>query len=168
MDVWLIAPLGKEHDRAQFSCGEPSLDRFLKESARQNQDKDFSRTFVLTRENGTRILGYYSLTAGEMERASLPPEITKKLPKYPVPVVILGRLAVDQSVQGKQLGDRLLRDALDRCLSASTSIGIHAVVVDAISERAKAFYEKFGILPMIDSTLRAYLPLATVRKARRD
>ena len=107
------------------------------------------------------------LEAGQVERASFPPAITKKLPKYPIPVVILGRLAVDHTVQGKNLGERLLQDALDRCLTASSSIGIYAIVVDAINERARTYYEKFGFLPMVDSPLRAFLPLVTIRKALR-
>src|SRR5438067_13740084 len=98
MAEWLITALTTDHDRSQFSCGQPSLDRFLKESARQNQDKDVSRTFVLVRQGEARVYGYYTLAAGQIERESLPPKVSKKLPRYPVPVAVLGRLAVDQSL----------------------------------------------------------------------
>src|SRR6266540_6875394 len=104
MDDWHITALTAEHDRGDFDCAQPILDRFLKESARQNQDKDISRTFVLLRKSEKRVLGFYTLAAGQIERTSLPPKVSKKLPKYPVPVAVLGRLAVDRSMKGQKLG----------------------------------------------------------------
>lgn len=167
---WLITLLTPHHDRSQFACGQPSLDRFLKESARQNQDKDVSRTFVLTRQGDARVYGYYTLAAGQIERASLPPKVSKKLPKYPVPVVVLGRLAVDESVKGQQLGRRLLWDALNRSLAAADAdgvgVGIFAVLVDALDESAAEFYRRFEFESLQDLPLRLYLPLSTIRDAR--
>src|SRR5581483_7127934 len=112
---------------SQFSCGQSSLDRFLKEYAGQNQARDFSRTYVLVRSGDPRVCGYYTLSAGQIERESLPSKLGKKLPRYPVPVVVLARLAVDGSVRGAKNGRRLLWDALQRSLSAAELIGIHAV-----------------------------------------
>lgn len=164
MDSWSIEPLGPDHDRSQFSCGQPSLDRFLKEFAGQNQAKDFSRTYVLVRDDDPCVCGYYTLSAGQIERERLPPKHAKKLPKYPVPVVVLGRLAVDESVKGAKHGRRLLWDALQRSLSAAELIGIYAVFVDAIDEPAAKFYERFGFIPLTDSPLRLFLPFSTIRK----
>src|SRR3954453_777106 len=114
MSAWGIVPIMEQHDRSQFDCGEPSLNDFLKQYARQNEEKGVSRTFVLGREGEQRVLGYYTLAGGQFERDNLPPKAGKKLPKYPVPVVVLGRLAVDRSVQGEKLGRVLLKDALHR------------------------------------------------------
>lgn len=166
MAAWIITPLTTDHDRSQFACGQPSLDRFLKESARQNQDKDFSRTFVLTRQSEMKAFGYYTLAAGENDRASLPPAVSKKLPKYPVPVVVLGRLAVDESLKGKGLGKLLLSDALRRCLVVADSVGVFAVVVHAIDQSAADFYAKAAdFIPLQDTPLKLYLPMATIRTA---
>jgi GNAT superfamily N-acetyltransferase len=166
MSDWSITPLAVDHDRSAFSCGQPSLDRFLKESARQNQDKGVSRTFVLLRGEEMRVYGYYTLSAGEVEKDNLPPKLGKKLPKYPVPVVVLGRLAVDSSVQGQDHGRRLLTDALRRALAAADSVGVFAVIVDAIDDKAAAFYTRFGFEPIPDLPSRLLLPLSVVRGAQ--
>ncbi len=164
MADWLITPLSSKHDRSAFACGQPTLDRFLRESARQNQDRGVSRTFVLTRGDESRVFGYYTLAAGQIERSHLPPNSSKSLPKYPVPVVLLGRLAVDETVQAEGLGKRLLWDALQRCLSASASIGVFAVFVEAIDEPAAAFYRHYGFIPFPDQPLKLFLPLNTIRQ----
>lgn len=166
MTSWQIVPLTADHDRSVFACGQPTLDRFLKESAWQNQVKGVSRTYVLTETGANRVVGYYTLTVGQVDRDGLPPKVAKKLPKYPVPVVVLGRLAVDQSVQKEQLGRRLLWDALNRSASAAESVGVFAVVVDAIDEGAAGFYSRFLFEPFGDSLLRLYLPIATINKLR--
>ena len=167
MAEWVITALTPDHDRTSFACGQASLDRFLKESARQNQDKDVSRTFVLVREGEARVYGYYTLAAGQIEKTGLPPAVSKKLPKYPIPVVVLGRLAVDASVKGESHGRRLLNDALYRSLAASESIGIFAVFVEAIDEPAADFYKHFGFTPLLGTPFKLYLPISTIRKARR-
>ncbi|HXD85585.1 MAG TPA: GNAT family N-acetyltransferase [Urbifossiella sp.] len=171
MSDWTISSLSSEHDRGEFACGEASLDRFLKESARQNQDKDVSRTFVLTRKNESIILGYYTLAAGQIERFQLPPKLSKKLPKYPVPIAVLARLAVDESLKGQKMGRMLLWDALNRCLTASDSdtvgLGIYAVFVEAIDESAIDFYRHFGFEALVDTSDKLFLPLSMIRKARK-
>jgi predicted GNAT family N-acyltransferase len=166
MSEWSVIPLDGNHDRSAFACGQLSLDRFLKESARQNQDKDVSRTFVLLRDEELRVYGYYTLSAGEVDKDALPSKVGKKLPKYPVPVAVLGRLAVDESVQGQDHGRRLLTDALRRSLTASESVGLFAVIVDAIDDKAAAFYARFGFEPIPDLTSRLFLPLSTIRGAQ--
>jgi predicted N-acetyltransferase YhbS len=162
---WLITPLASHHDRSVFACGQPTLDRFLKQSARQNQDKGMSRTFVATQADEVRIVGYYTLSAGHIDHASLPLDVRKQLPKYPVPMVRLGRLAVDESVKGKGLGGELLWDALNRSLAASEAIGVYAVCVEAIDEIAASFYRHYEFLPLPDQPLQLFLPLNTIRGA---
>jgi GNAT superfamily N-acetyltransferase len=172
MSEWQITALTPQHDRSEFSCGQPSLDRFLKESARQNQDKDVSRTFVLARKGEVRVYGYYTLSAGQIDRASLPAKLSKKLPKYPVPVAVLARLAVDQTLKGQKLGRMLLWDALNRCLAASDSksvgVGIYAVFVEAIDEAAIEFYRHFGFEPLNDTPDKLFLPLSVIRQAQKQ
>ena len=163
MSNWQIIPLADDHDRSQFSCGQPTLDDFLKRFAKQNEGKDYGRTFVLVREQETRVFGYYTLSAGQIDRISIPPAAAKKLPTYPAPAVLLARLAVDESLKGQRLGRRLLVDAFHRCLAVSTQIGIHAVFVKAIDTGAAEFYQHFGFLPLVDSPLELYLPISTLR-----
>lgn len=165
MTEWHIAALTPSHERNKFACGHPSLDRFLKESARQNQDKNVSRTFVLTRDGSVRVLGYHTLAAGQIEKSTLPPRASKMLPGYPVPVVVLGRLALDVSVKGQKHGRRLLSDALERILTASESIGVYAVFVEAIDDSASNFYAHFGFEPLLDTPRKLYLPLDSIRDA---
>ena len=171
MDEWQITPLTHEHDRSQFGCGHPTLDRFLKDFARQNQDRDVNRTFVLVQKHDARVYGYYTLAAGQIERTSLPPKLSKKLPRYPVPVAVLGRLAVEATLKGQKLGRMLLWDALNRCLAASDvapgGLGIFAVFVEAIDGPAIEFYRHFGFEPLVDSTDKLFLPLSVIRKSRK-
>jgi GNAT superfamily N-acetyltransferase len=168
VSAWIILPLSEEHDRSRFDCGEASLNDFLKQYARQNEEKGVGRTFVLTREGEQRVLGYYTLAAGEVARDKLPPKAAKKLPKYPVPVVVLGRLAVDLSVQGEKLGRVLLKDALHRVLAVSQQIGCYAVLVRALNTKAAEFYAKFSFEPLPGNPLELYLPLATLQAGDND
>lgn len=164
MSAWTILPITEQHDRSQFDCGEPSLDQYLKQYARQNEEKGISRTYVLLRKGEQRILGYYTLAAGQFEPVNLAPSDAKQLPKYPVPVVVLARLATDRSMQGKQLGRRLLEDAFRRSFAVSKQIGCYAIFVLALHAKAANFYrEKFGFIPFADDPLHLYLPMSTIR-----
>jgi GNAT superfamily N-acetyltransferase len=115
---------------------------------------------VLPSEN--RVLGYYTLAAGAVAFEQLPSDAARKLPKHPVPVILLARLAVDQSTQGKGLGEELLLDAFQRALDLSSALGVHAVEVDALDDIAAAFYRRYGFTPLLDDPLHLYLPMATV------
>jgi len=160
---WLIDPLGRDHDRASFDCGEPALDEFLKKLARQQQEKHVGRTFVAVAAGSKRVLGFYTLSAGSIAAQSMPLELRRKIPKYPVPVARLGRLAVDLSVAGKGVGSALLRDALLRAARiATTEMGIVAVVVDAKNDAAKKFYERYGFIPFPDSPRSLFMMTATI------
>jgi predicted N-acetyltransferase YhbS len=149
--------------REGFHCGKPSLNDFLKALASQYEKRNLGRTYVALRGEDRRVLGYYTLASGAIEAESLTAKQAKKLPRHAVPVVLLARLAVDQSVHGRGLGGFLLRDAMTRSLELSETLEIHAVVVDALDAGAKTFYERFGFIPLTDDERRLFLPLSTIR-----
>src|SRR5919205_3115958 len=131
--VYEIEPLGREHDRAAFSCGVEALDRYLKHQASQDMRRNVAMVFVL-RSDATpaAIAGYYTLSASVLLPDSLPAEVAKRYPRYDeLPAVLLGRLAVDLRYRGQGLGELLLLSALRRSLGLRTEMGIVAVRVDA-------------------------------------
>ena len=156
-----VEPLGQHHDRASFSCGEPSLDRYIRRQASQDARRRVARVFVAHAHPSERIAGYYTLTAAGFEKDGLPAEAAGRLPHYPVPAAVIGRLAVDLRSQGSGLGEVLLLDAIHRIVRTGDTIGVYAVVADALHERAGAFYERYGFLPFPSQPLRLYLPLRT-------
>jgi ribosomal protein S18 acetylase RimI-like enzyme len=164
MADWVIEPLNKSHDREPFSCGNDSLDRFLKTLAGQYEKKRLGRTFVATEAGQKRVFGFYTAATGSFSCESLPEADRKRLPRHPVPTAHLGRLAVDLSCRGRRLGETLLFDFLHRALQASADLGIFAVDVWATDEQARAFYLKYGFLTLQDAPLHLYLPLGTVEK----
>ncbi len=164
MSPWRIDPLVKRHERKNFDCGAESLNVFLKTHARQNARKDISRTFVATPEGSDEVAGYYTLSTGSVAFENVPDDLAQRLPKYPVPTAHLGRLAVDERFQGQGLGGLLLVDALKRICGLADQIGIHAITVHALSERARSFYEAYGFHPFPDDRYHLFLPMATVRK----
>jgi predicted GNAT family N-acyltransferase len=158
-----IEPLGSHHDRAGFSSGVERLDRYFHRQAGQDQQKRVAATFVLAA--GTRVLGYYTLSATSVALAELPESIAKKLPKYPVvPATLLGRLAVSRMHRGQGFGEFLLLDALRRSLEHSREVASFAVIVDAKDDLARSFYEAHGFLAFPSSPLRQFLPIATIAK----
>lgn len=155
--------LAARHDRTPFACGEASLDTYLKQQATQDMRRRLAFCYVLHEPGSARILGYYTLSSTAVRFADLPPDVTKRLARYPqIPAVLLGRLAVDQTVQGQGISELLLVDALARALNAE--IAAHLMVVDALHERAAGFYEHFGFRRFADQPLRLYLPLAQARQ----
>jgi GNAT superfamily N-acetyltransferase len=162
---WRIERLDRGHVREGFDCGKPALNDFLHALVSQYEKRSLGRTYVALQGEDRRVLGYYTLASGGIEAKSLPANQAKKLPRHAVPVVLLARLSVDQSVQGRGLGGFLLRDALIRSLDLSDKLGIHAIVVDALDAGARAFYERFGFTPLTDDELRLFLPLGTIRSA---
>ncbi len=150
-----IEPLAAGHDRKGFRCGEESLDTFLHRFARQNMERGLGVTYVAVEEEApTRILGYYTLSSSAIARQDVPDQgASAKLPRYPVPSALIGRLAVDQGAQGRGLGLLLMMDALARVVRIADEMGIHAVEVEALHERARAFYERLGFVPLQDHPL---------------
>lgn len=158
--VYVIRPLAAEDDRGSFDCGEPSLNDFLKRFARQNSEKGLSRTYVAVLPGGSRIYGYYTISSGAV-RFDVVPE---NLPRYPIPVMHLGRLAVDNAAQGQRLGRTLLADALLKAFSVSRQMSIFAVEVYALNDSARDFYMKFGFVPLADDTNHLYLTIKKISK----
>ena len=154
----LVLPLTGNHDRQAFDCGRQELNDWLRQVARQHQDKGLSKTFVATREEQpARICGYYALTLAELENRHLPEAWRKKLPRR-IPGVRLGRLAVDKHYQGKGLGELLLVDALTRAQRIHTQAGGIGLFVDAVDERAADYYRRFGFAASPDNPLLLFLP----------
>jgi ribosomal protein S18 acetylase RimI-like enzyme len=160
-----IERLDPTHVRGGFDCGKPSLDNFLLSLANQYEKRNIGRTYVATEGDDRRVLGYYTLASGALAFQNLPDTVSRKLPKHPVPVVLLARLAVDNRAQGRGLGGKLLRDGITRSLDLSQKLGIHAIVVDAIDESAKAFYVKYGFSTLLDHDWHLFLPIATAQAA---
>lgn len=162
----VIEPLGPQHDRESFACGEPALDDYLRRRASQDARRRVARVFVAAGAAPGEIAGYYTLSAASFEKDELPAGIAKRLPHYPVPAVVIGRLAVSRPFQGRGLGETLLLDAVRRVVRASASIAAYAVVVDAKNDAARAFYERYGFRPFPATPRRLFLPLATFEKLR--
>ncbi|OGF55203.1 MAG: GNAT family N-acetyltransferase [Candidatus Fraserbacteria bacterium RBG_16_55_9] len=155
----------KRHDRSSFCCGIELLDRYLHEQADQDRKRKIAAPFVLIEEDQLDVLGYYTLSAFSIHLEELPPDLTKRLPRYPdVPATLLGRLAVDQMHQGKGLGELLLMDALHRSLSQTAKVASFAIVVDAINENARNFYLHFGFQLFPDRSDRLFLPMKTIEQ----
>lgn len=160
---FIITPLGKHHDRKSFDCGEPSLNQDLHRYASQDVRRRVNRVFVASPPSKPRqVIGYYSLCAGSLASNDLPEKSRSRLPKYPVPIVLLGRLAVAKSHQSKGLGSILLTDSLQRVGQASRVMAVYAVVVDALNDRAAEFYQLFGFIPMPSQPLKLFLPMESV------
>ena len=149
-------PLNEGHILDQFECGEPALDDWLRRRALANQASDASRTFVTCR--GARVVGYYALAAGGITSSEAPGRLRRNMPD-PIPVMVLGRLAVDRREQGKGLGALLLRDAVERTRRLASEMGMAGIVVHAISAEAKRFYQHWGFVesPLNPMTLVARL-----------
>jgi GNAT superfamily N-acetyltransferase len=163
MTDWRIERLDRSHQRAEFRCGKAALDDFLRSLVGQYERRNLGRTFVAVRDGEKRVYGYYTLASGSVSFQNLPDAAARKLPKHPVPVILLARLAVDLTLQGKGLGEALMIDALKRCLQLTDTLGVYAVEVDAIDQQAKAFYQKYGFTALVDNEFHLYLPTATFR-----
>lgn len=159
----IITPLGKQHERKSFDCGERSLNQYLYRYANQDIRRRINRVFAASPPDAPwQVIGYYSLSAGSLDATDLPEEFRRRLPGYPVPVVLLGRLAVAESHQGKGLGSILLADALQRIAQASQVMAVYAAIVDALNDRAAEFYRQFGFIPLPSQPLKLFLPLDSV------
>jgi len=158
-----VLALQKEHERQNFTCGSPALERYLKNQARQDSEKRVAAVFALVQPPAYQVLGYFTLSASTIHADEVPPDLARKLPRYPqLPVTLLGRLAVDQGLKGQGMGQFLLMDALHRSLQAAASIAAMAVVVDAKNASAADFYQHFGFIPLNRSSSRLFLPMLTI------
>jgi GNAT superfamily N-acetyltransferase len=159
----------RRHDRSGFSCGEPSLDEYLARQATQDIRREIASLFCLVDDEGSPtplpIAGYYTLCASSVRLRDLPPDRAKHLPSYPdVPAVLLGRLAVSLDLQRAGLGGQLLGEALRRC--RALRVAAWCVVVDALNDRAAAWYKAAGFVALDDQPRRLILPAASVSPRR--
>ena len=154
--------LRAEHNLSEFACGEPSLDDWLRRRALQNEESGASRTYVVCA--GEHVAGYYALAVGAVAHAEAPGRIRRNMPD-PVPIMIIGRLAVHKEHQGKQIGPGLLRDAILRTLQAAEIAGVRAILVHATSERARKFYEDCGFIPSPMDPMTLMITVAEAGKA---
>lgn len=167
-------PLTAEHDLSSFACGEPSLDHWLRRRAMTNQISGASRTYVIAGDGG--VAGYYCLSAGSVGLSAAIGRVRRNMPD-PVPVMVLGRLAVAIPHQGRGLGTGLLRDAVLRTLQAGDIVGCRALLVRALHEKAAQFYENAGFQPspvdplvymiLLDDARKALLPVSGKQKAQK-
>ncbi|MCC6914148.1 MAG: GNAT family N-acetyltransferase [Rhodospirillaceae bacterium] len=164
--AWVVAPLdGKSHQRATFSCPDaPELERYLKQQASQDIKRNVARVLVATEPQQTAVVGFYSLNAASFQKESLRPADAKKLPQYPVPAALIGRLAVDMACRKSGLGEYLLMNALERIHGASQVLAVHAVIVDARDAKAERFYKRYGFQSFPDTPHRLFLPMDTVQR----
>jgi len=139
----LLTSIDANHDLSDFDSGEESLDLWLRKRSLRNEQDGASRTYVVCEPDTNRVIAYYSLATGAVSRSQAAGRIKRNMPE-PIPVMVLGRLAIDREWQGRGLGRHLLRDAVLRTLQAADIAGIRAILVHAISNDARGFYERFG------------------------
>lgn len=155
--------LAKNHQISGFDCGKTPLNDFLTKYALQNQASGGARTYVLTRAE--QVIGYYSLAPASVSPEDAPARVIKGQGRYPVPVILMARFAVDTSEQGKGLGKALFRDALRRALGGAEAIGGRAFLVHAKDEKARAFYSKFGMEESPTNPLHLLLLFKDIRQS---
>ncbi len=159
---FVIEKLSSRHDRSAFDCGVEELNAYLKKYSGQHERRGMSRTYVAVEEGEKPALGYYSISSGAVAFAAVP----ENLPRHPIPVALIGRLAVDESAHGHGLGEMLLVHALRSAQRASEAVGIYAVVVDAWDEAAKKFCLKYGFNELRDDQLHLYLPMKVIKQLK--
>ncbi len=155
-------PLEEGHDLSSFDCGVDALNTYLKRFARQTQKRDGARTYVVLEDN--RVIAFYTVVFGGIGWYDAPEHVSKGLGKFPIPIMIIARLAVDKAWAGKGLGNSLLLDAVQRALAASQIAGLRAVVVDAKDDTAKRFYEKRGFRAWPTDSNRLFITITELKR----
>jgi GNAT superfamily N-acetyltransferase len=159
MTFYRIRSLDADIDVSTFQCGQPALDQYIRRYASQDVRKKVARVFVATPDDDTRRLaGFFTLSAGSVGCSDLPESLARGLPRYPVPVALIGRLAVDGHFQRKGLGSILLADACRKVAQASAVLAVAGIVVDAKDKASAAFYAHFGFIPLEGQPDRLLLP----------
>ena len=155
-----IERISSHHDRQEFNCGIDALNSHLLKYSGQHERKGIGRTYVALEDSDTRVLGYYTIASSGIAFDVVP----KNLPRHPVPVVLLGRLAVDVAARRRRLGEMLLVHALRSAQRAARIVGIYAVVVNALDVSARNFYLKYGFQELTDDRFHLYLPIKTIER----
>ena len=148
-------------DLKNFFCGEPPLDRYLQNFARQNHKNGIGKTYVALEDE--HVVGFYTISMFSIEFDELSEPYRKGIPKYPIPVAKIGKLAVDCQYHGKRIGTALLFDALKKIDEASKIIAVHAIVVDAKNNKVRNFYERFGFITY-KNELSLFLSMKTLQQ----
>lgn len=157
--VYQVRLLDASINTASFQCGSEPLNGYIHRYASQDVRKNVTRVFVATPENDPqKLAGFFTLSAGSICCTSLPEALSRKLPRYPIPVALIGRLAVDNQFQGKGLGSILLADACNKVSQASSVLAVAGIIVDAKDQEAVSFYEHFGFISLAGQTDRLLLP----------
>ena len=152
--------LSSHQDRRDFDCGVEELNSYLLKYSGQHERKGIGRTYVAVEDDDTRVLGYYTISSSGVAFEVVP----ENLPRHPVPVALIGRLAVDVTARRRRLGETLLIHALRSAQRAARIVGIYAVVVNALDDAAKGFYLKYGFKELSDDRLHLYLPMKTIER----
>ena len=160
LPAWHEEPISKKHDRNAFNCGDADLNDFLRRHARQSHDQGGAKTFLAIDDADSGILGFYSLAPASLDYARTPAIAKRRLARHDVPGFRLARLATHISVGGQGLGGQLIAGAARRCLRAAADVGGVIMIVDAKSERAAAWYTKYGAIPLDDAPLTLVFELA--------
>ena len=160
--AWHEVPIGKDHHRASFDCGEPALNTYLQSYARQNHDRGVAKTILALADSDSSILGYYSLSPASVDYARVPEVARRGGGRYDVPGFRLAQLAVSTTVQGQGLGGQLLMSAARRCILAATEVGGAALIINAKNERVAVWHASYGAVPMLDTSLSLVLPLKVI------
>jgi GNAT superfamily N-acetyltransferase len=164
--TYCIRQLDAFINAADFQCGSEPLNDYIRRYASQDVRRNIARVFIATPENDPRQLsGFFTLNAGSVSCSSLPASLARKLPRYPVPVALIGRLGVDKKFQGKGLGSILLADACQKVSQASTVLAMAGIIIDAKDDDAISFYKHFGFIPLQGQAGRMLLP-ASVFQAK--
>jgi GNAT superfamily N-acetyltransferase len=159
-----IVPLGPNHDRSSFACGNDSLDRYIREQATQDIRRGIASVFVaVAHDQPFHIAGFFTLSAESVAPSNLPPEMAKRLPRHPIPAALVGRLAVDRNFARRGLGSVLLADAVQKATVAAELVAMTVVVVDPIDDSAQAFYSAFGFRSLQGPQRRMFLVLSRPR-----
>jgi GNAT superfamily N-acetyltransferase len=159
----LVEKLADDHEVADFNCGRNNLNIFLRRHALSNQRLGSSTTFVVRSLETGAVAAYYSLASSSVDRATAPEEIAQSLPLYSIPVILLARLAVDRRYQNRKLGQRLILDAMRRSVNAADHIGVRALMVHALDQEARRYYERWGFRPAPENELLLFLRMDVIR-----
>lgn len=164
----LIVPITRVLSKKPFDCGIDELNQYFRLYALTNDKKNVGKTFVaVLKEEPSQPIGYYTLSMVHILFDELPEELKKGLPRYPVPAMRLGKLAISLNHQKQGLGAFLLKDVLLKAIDFSEKVGLKCLLVDALNDRAKLFYQKFGFLPFPSNSLTLVLPIETIIEAEK-
>ena len=159
-----LVPVSRSLTKLDFDCGYPDLNNYLRHYAVKNDQLSIGKTFLALSDS--IVAGYFTISTAQIVSAELPETLRIKLPRYPVPAFRIGKLAVNKELQGLGVGQWLLHQALEKAVLVSRDVAIYAILVDAIDEKAKQFYLKYGFIPFQEFPLTLFLPLETIKNAR--